>query len=891
VLNLLGPITLRRLREHKVRSLLTLVGISLGVAVLVAVATVNEAVVGSFADTLGHISGKVHLEVSGGATGLDEQLVDKVRALPGVRYATPVVQQTLEMADEQGETLGVLGVNFTEDPEALAWFWNLRPDDVYARPEAESGRDERARAADEDEDFQDPFEFLNATDRLIVSRQFADRHGVSRGGKTRLITREGTREFEIYAVVDTEGPARAYGGNLAIMDYQSAQEVFGKVTRTGSSVVGHVDRIDIAIDDPDREGAIDDVTAQVRAALGDAFEVERPSKRQQRTERLLRSFRVAFFVGSSVALLVGMFLIYHTLSVSVVQRRTEIGILRAVGTTRGQIIRLFSLEGWVFGLLGSAVGLGLGALLSRGLLQASAQSISEVYIRVHATEARVPPIVMVLGLACGTGCALLASYLPARAAARLSPVETIRSGALLVRAGRITWIGWREVAAALLFLAIVPCALVPAIGGFPLLSLVACGLAIGGFALLARSALRSGMLALAPFVSRVFGFEGTIASDNLRQSQAKSAGTVASLMVGLAMVLSSAIMTSSFRNSIHRWVDQVVPADLFVTSSSAFAGVKNQPMEADIAGEIARIDGIVDVDLVRIQNVDYGDTRIALLSLDTSVRFRHGLGRVLVGGGDVVAFTPRLQGEDTVIVSESFAAHFGKGAGDRILLPTAEGERSFEVLGVMVDYTSDQGMVFFDRALWKKYWHDELVDTIEPYTAPGADLERIRAEIARRWGKSHNLFILTNAEFRAEIGRLIEQVFAITRALEAVTILIALLSVVNTLLTSVLDRTRELGVLRAIGALRSQIRRVVLIEAGCISVVGSALGVIAGTAVGFILIKVVNVQNSGWRVGFSWPAATVGVYALLLVVVGVVAAVYPAWKAARMRVVDALAYE
>ena len=196
-----------------------------------------------------------------------------------------------------------------------------------------------------------------------------------------------------------------------------------------------------------------------------------------------------------------------------------------------------------------------------------------------------------------------------------------------------------------------------------------------------------------------------------------------------------------------------------------------------------------------------------------------------------------------------------------------------------------------DRTLYEQHWRDNKVDTFEPYLEKGANSELIRQEILKRWGAKYHLFALTNVQFREVIGAMIERIFAITKALEMVTIFISLLSVVNTLLTAVLDRMREIGVLRAIGLLRGQLTRLIVLESAMLSFAGASIGILVGTINGLIILKVVNEQDTGWQVPLHIPVGVTAAYALVLLAVGVIAAIYPARVAGRVRVIDALGYE
>lgn len=877
MLSLLRPISLRRIAEHRLRAAMTATGIALGVAVLIAVVTVNRGIVGSFSNTLDDISGKVHLEVRGGDTGLDEGLLEQVRGVPGVQFATPVIQRTLDVADGQGDSLAILGINFTEDPKAIRFFYNLDPDEL---------KRQEAKKAKADEDFEeDPFALLDAKRQLVVTQQFAARWNRGKGDTIDLMTLEGRQPFTIYSVAQAKGPLKAMGGNLAIMDYLDAQETFG---------LGHrVDRFDIAVAQAQEPGRIDAVALALRKSLGGKYDVERPGKRQERQEHMLRSFKLALAIGAGVSLIVGMFLIYHTLSISVAQRRTEIGILRAAGTTRRQIVALFTVEGTLFGLAGSVLGLGLGAVLARFMLEQSAESVGELYMRVDRPTSEVPPWALGAGLVIGTLCSALAALLPAWRASRLSPVETIRNTAYDFKIGPPTLhLGPREWAALGLWALVPLVAQGPAIDGFPAFGLFSMFLVVLGATLLSRWIVLAANRVLGPICANLLGIEGRLAADNVTRNAGKAAVTVASLMVGLSMVMGSAILTHSFRASIDTWVQQTVPADLFVTSGNITGGIKNSPVDPKLAAQMATVPGVQMVDMIRLRNIDYADSRVMLLSLQTRIRFaRHNDWPLVAWQGSRSHVLPDLTAGKGVVVSVTFAHKHHKKPGDTVELQTATGRKAFPILATLTDYTSDQGSIFMDRDLYVREWQDDRVDTFEPYLQPGADPEHVRQEIVRRWGPQYKLFALTNKQFREEIARMIERVFSITRALEFVTIFISLLSVVNTLLTTILDRMREIGVLRAIGMVRGQLARMIVIESTVLALIGAAVGIAVGTVNGILILTVVEAQDTGWEVPLRFPWANASLYALVLVAVGVAAALYPSRVAGRVQVVDALGYE
>jgi putative ABC transport system permease protein len=442
-------------------------------------------------------------------------------------------------------------------------------------------------------------------------------------------------------------------------------------------------------------------------------------------------------------------------------------------------------------------------------------------------------------------------------------------------------------AAVLLVAAPLLLGLVP-VSGVPVGPIAACLALVLGMILLAPRAVLATRLALRGLVGRAVGVPGRIAAENLPRDLPRVAVTTAALVVGVAMATSFGVFIGSFTKSILVWVDQSIPADLFITSAARFAGMKNVPMVDALREKLLEIPGVDLVERIRIADIDYKGAAVKLLSTDGEIYVQRGKTTMLEG--DLAqAMAGFRRGE--VMVSENFARKFGVHVGDLLELDTKRGPERFPVAGVIVDYASDLGTVFIDRAPYAEKWRDARVDTYRVYLKPGTDLETVRGIIYERYGEKFDLVVLTNREFKGEIVNLLDQVFGLMRALELVAILIAALGVVNALLASVLDRTREIGVLRAIGMRRAEVRRMIVSEAGLIGVAGTATGIAGGLALGYVLVAYFNLMQSGWQFPFRPPWLAVAETGVLVVLASALAGWYPARRGAALPVHEALEYE
>src|SRR5215470_8705657 len=315
------------LKKHLLRWALTIAGIVLGVAVFVAMHTANRTVHTAFDKTVERIAGSTQLQVSAGEFGFDESVLERVQAVPQVGVAVPVIEATVETKiPGQGNVL-ILGIDMTGDR-------NLRDYDL---------RDADAAIID------DPLVFLAQPDSLMVTKEFAERNNLTVNSRIPLVTIEGEQQFTVRGIMESSGMAKAFGGNLAAMDIYAAQQVLGRGRR--------FDRIDVRAKDGVN---VNDCQTAVRKALGPGLEIEPPSARGRQFEGLLQSYSRAMTISSLFALIVGMFIIYNSFAIAVTHRRSEIGILRALGATRGEVQRLFFLESVMAGVVGSSIGVGVG---------------------------------------------------------------------------------------------------------------------------------------------------------------------------------------------------------------------------------------------------------------------------------------------------------------------------------------------------------------------------------------------------------------------------------------------------------------------------------------------------------------------------------------------------
>jgi putative ABC transport system permease protein len=853
--HLIRLISFRHATGAPLRTLLTVLGVAVGVATVVGVMAINRSVLNAFRSTVDTIAGKADLTVAAGQTGFPDSVIDQVKAVPGVAHASAALTAIAPVDGVEGVSLMVLGVDLL--------------DDGYFRTYEGADRDLGGLG--------DDLEFLNSTDRLLVSERFARERSLSVGDHFALLTPSGVKDFTVHALIRESGPVKAFGGAVAVMDLASAQEAFSRDR--------HVDRIDIGVS-PDIDAEA--VKAALQKALGPTYEVERPSRRGGTVEKMVRSFQMGLNLGSGVALLVGVFLVYNTVAIGVVQRRREIGALRALGATRLRIRALLTAEAVVLGAVGTAVGLPLGLFIARAAIHEVSRTISAIYVRVNATDVQVTLLELSLGLLLGLLGSAIAALRPAIHASAVPPVEALRKDAA-TGAGAQSLQTLPTVLGAVLLALAWPALVVlgTPIENFPLGGYIAIFCVLMGATLSSPWILRSFQVPFQRLGSAVFGISGRLAADNFTRAPGRSAVPVSALSLGVAMTIAIGGFVGSFQRSTEEWIEQSVPADLFITSSSKLAGVQNTPVRPDIAPELEKLQGVQHVDLVRIVPHDVLGLRVYLVVYTPEIHDARAHQNILAG--KLPTREERARG--AVSISENLAWRRQLKPGSTFPLNTPTGEHTFTVAAVVTDYTSDQGTVFLSREVYLEMFRDDTVDTFELYLSDPSRLDALRQEITARFAKQYNLFVLTNQDLRNEARKLVEAAFGVTYAMEVVAVLLALLGVINTLLSAVLDRTREIGLLRAVGAGRAHVLKMFTAEAAFIGLAGGLLGIVTGWVVGIVVTQVVGTQSTGWSFPYRFPAMLALQMTVAASLCAVLAGLLPARRAARLDVVEALAYE
>ena len=834
-------------RKHLLRCLLTMAGIVLGVGVFVGMRTANKSVMAAFNQTIDRIAGAAQLQVTAGDAGFDEDILDKIRQIPEVQAAAPVIEATISTGQNN---LLVLGVDMLGDR-------NIRNYDLEGSEDA----------------IDDPLVFLAQPDSLMVTKKFAEERKLAVNSKLPMRTMQGDQVFTVRGIMKPGGLASAFGGDLAAMDIYAAQKMFGRGPK--------FDRIDIAL----QEGtSLDDATRKVQTLLGAGFQVEPPSSRGQQFESTSRMYALASNITSMFALFIGMFIIYNTFAIAVTERRSEIGILRALGATRGQIRTLFLAESAVSGLVGTAVGVAFGILLARAMAGYIGGLLTDIYgVAQTQGDLTLDPLLIGLAVAMGLATSLMAAVIPARSAAGVDPVKALQKGGFQSlgvgeNRARRRWALAFGVGALVAF----------AFGSHGFVTYVGFVLAVLAAVLLSPAMAYWLARALRPIWARLRPVEGALAADSLIQSPRRTSGTIAALMLSLALVISLGGLARASYNSLAEWMRIALNPDFFVTTAESLSS-RSFVFPGSLADGLRAIEGVDEVQPVRSVRVMVKDAPIMVIALDVAFVSRRIKLPAVEGNADEMY---RLAAEEKgVIVSENFARLHDAHMGEVLEIPAPGSILRLPIVGVVNDFSDQQGTLLLNRGLFLRYWHDDSVNVFRVYATPGADAAQVRQRILTAFGGQQRLFVLTNREVREFITRLTDQWFGLTNVQTAVAVLVAILGIVNALTVSITDRRRELGVLQAVGGLRNQIRHTIWLEAIAIGVIGVMLGLVLGAVQLYYSVEIARRDLVGIGIAYSYPFQTALVLIPVILGAAFLASLGPAESAVRGSLIEALEYE
>lgn len=857
----LFKVGLRYWRRRLWQTGLAILGIALGVAVVVAIDLANGSAQRAFMLATEAVSGRATHQIVGGPTGLDEAVYRALRLEQGLRESAPVVEGYVAPLDG-GQALRLLGV----DPFAEAPFRSY----VTTQGTAATG---------------DLTAFLTEPGAVLMSEGLAAARGLAPGDTLTVRVADQRKPLRLVGLLrPADDVSRRALDNLLLSDISTAQETL--------DMVGKLSHIDLIIDTATPAGQA--ALVAVQASLPPDARVERSELRNQTVEQLTSAFALNLTALSLLALVVGMFLIYNTMTFSVIQRRAMLGTLRALGVTRGEVATLVLLEAVALGLLGGLLGLGLGIVLGRGAVRLVTQTIRDLYFVVSVQDVTVDPLSLVKGLALGVGAALLATVAPALEATLVAPRSAMSRSNVEARIRRAmpwtTAVGVGLLLAAGLTLAVGGRQLVAGFGGVFLVVL--------GAAALTPLATVAVMAAVTPVTGVLAGPLGRMAPRTVTRALSRTSVAIAALMVAVSVTIGVGIMIGSFRQTVDSWLSMTLRADVYISTPSLTATRASAALDPALADELAETPGVMAVELARSTTVDTDRGSSNLLAL-RSYRPRDGRTYKAQAGtpeevwaqvqaGAALVSEPYAYRHDLMVMTPGLSVE--EQARAQVTLRTVRGEATLPIVGIYYDYASDRGTIQIALDRYREWFDDMAVSSVAGYVAPGASADDVTAQLRERY-VGRDLVITGNAGLRRAALEVFDRTFAITQALQLLAVVVAFIGVLSALMALQLERTRELGTLRATGMSLREMWGLTMLESGLMGGMAGLLSLPTGLALALILVYIINLRSFGWTLQFQvQPRLFVEAFAVA-VVAALLASVYPAIRLGRLQIAEAIRSE
>ena len=848
-MRVLRAASLRYLLRHPAQLALALVGLALGVGTIVAVDIATSSARRAFELSLAAVNGPATHQITGGPEGIDEALYARLRtqaplaAEPALVLA-PMVTGYVSVA---GRVLQLIGI----DPFASA---RLQGADEGAPALALHGADQ-AR------------DWFTASGAVILSAATAEGLGIGAAGKFEL-TIGGVRHPA--TVIARLADAGAGFDGLIFTDIAQAQEWLGSR--------GRLSRIDLRV--PSGASA-DALLARLAALLPADLQVHTTRASERETFAMTDAFTTNLKAMSLLALLVGMFLIYGAVSFAVLQRRTIIGVLRALGATRGEVLGIVLSEAAVLGIAGACCGVLLGLVIGRALVGLVSQTINDLYFVVEVSEVSVPASALFKAACAGVATALAAALLPALEVARSTPQLSLARSVLERRAlnlaRRLVWVS--------ALLALGAAVTVAASGKSLLAGFVALFMLLLAVAALTPAALHALARALARLSARLSPV-ARLACADVAASLSRTGVAIAALGMALTAMIGVAVMVESFRESLRVWLVQTMRADVYVSAPGVAENLERR-LDPQVIRSLLGVPGVREYSEARRVTVASASGPLELDAVNLAAESYAGF--VLTQGTARQAWPRFLRG--ALLVSEPLAWRLGLAPGRTLTLTTAGGPRAFAVAGVYREYGNDRGEVLMDLSEYRRLWHDEGIAALGIYLAAGvhaADaVSALRAAVHGRQA----LLIRSNADLRELSMRIFERTFLITRVLYWLAAGVAAVGLLSALLAWELTRSRELALLRSLGLTPRATALLVIAQTLFIGIAALLAAIPAGLLTALVLTDVINRRAFGWQIQLNLTAAQFSNALWLALAAALAAGLYPAWRSARMPLASGLREE
>jgi putative ABC transport system permease protein len=801
---LIRILIIRNIREEKFLTFLSVIGIALGIGLFTGVKVASDRAITSFESDIKGMSPYANYEIFD-TSGLDfsEEVYRKVRAIEENSF--PVLK-TFGYVPAFKESIDVNG--------------------IYTVKVARLMRSSRSQRIDVEHIYRD----LNG---VLITRKFSDKYSLKKGDMFKALVYDRAYTLKVVDVLDSD----SLPTNMVVMDIGNFQEIFGRT--------GLLSGIDLATGKKRAE--------EIRKILPFDLSIEKKEKIFENQKSLVASFRYNLQFVSLIAILVGIFLLYNTVFISVVKRRTEIGILRSLGTDKRTVVMLFAVQGLLLGLIGSLLGIFFGQIAAYFSVMAVEKTISTMYSTVSISDYLITRHDALIAILLGLFISLLASAVPSFESSKIRPNESSREGSFEGRYRKYQKI----VAFAGVLLVFSGCFMsyldyryMPF--EFPFVAYGGILLIIAGFTFFSPFYLGVILRIMKRTVERAFGAIGKITLGDMKGNISRFSVALMSVAISSALIIAILTLIFSLRGSLEGWIHKNITSDVYIKPESCKANYCFYPISKEVFGTVKSLPEVEGIDRFRgIQTELFGRKVVAGFA-DVGVKKRYLQRRYT--DREYERILGEMEGNQPVAgISEYLSTKYGLKKGDTINLKSPSGNAAFRVNDIFSSYATTSGFIYIDRKWLNKYWGLDDMTQMSVYLKKNANVGEFIGRLREKLPPGYSLDIMNNQTLRDKVMDIFNKSFAITYAIEFISIIVSLIGVINTLLALVFERKKEISVIRYLGGSWGQIQQTLILSAGLVGLAGILLGSLLGPLMSIILVRVVNKISFGWQIHFRIP--------------------------------------
>lgn len=842
---LLLRFSFRHLLRQRWQSFLLVVGILLGVTVVIAIDFANESSKKAISLSTQSVTGKATHQILGSGIGIPEAFFTEMVRTRIFSKASPIVEGYVNVNEFNNQPILVLGI----DPLLDFPF--------------------RSYLGSDEAQLTQLITIISKPDTGIIAKGLSEEFGISIGDEINYIFEGKSAKLQIVGLISSEDPLASESlKGVVIVDIATAQEAFEKT--------GVVDRIELIVNNQNDEELI-------KQNLEPGMVFRSTQEQNQQLENMVGAFQLNLTALSLLALVVGVFLIYNTMTFSVVQRRELIGLYRSLGFFRSEIFIMIIFEAIVIGILGTIFGVIFGSILGRETVNLILQTINDLYYVTTVKSVTLPISSVIKGIILGIFATIVVSVPPAIEAMQVTPrTARIRSGLEEKVRKNIIYL---TLLGLLLFIISYFLLFSPIFshlwGAFTatLLVVIGCSIfsALGLFLILPT---------LSNFMKKYFGLIPGMAARELYRSLSRTAVAVSSLMVAVSVTIGMSIMINSFRYTVSVWLLETLGGDVYISVPNQFSNRSSAFIDNDSVNLITKYSGIKKFDTLLTINAISGQSDIQI-NVITNQQIANE--RIFTKIDTPIEKVWESLLNNKIMIAEPLANRLHLKLGDSLPIETPLGNKNFEIIGIFSDYTSSQGYLMMARPKFDQFWDIDEITAISINLLEDYEIDKSVQEIKNLIGQTdQKLIIRSNKNLRNDVLVVFDRTFAVTNALRFIATFVSFIGILSATLIILLDRRREFGVLKAIGFRRKELNQLLLTETGLMGLFAGLFAIPTGLVISLILVYVINLRSFGWTIQLNLDSWSIIQGVLIAVLAAFIATIYPLRKLNQLKAIQVM---